>query len=260
MVFHIFNLKLKINLEQTMKNLLLLALLPFILLAQSLTITTQNGESGAFAMADIENISSNESPGTAKWMGQASVKIKTSQGVVIYIDPYAGDDYSEPADIILVTHNHGDHNKVSLVTQAKNCSIIGGFDISGGSKLAVGDTTTIAGIKIKAVHAYNQNHPKGTGVGFVLDIHGTKIYHSGDTSKIDEMTELADMNIDYAFLCTDGRFNMGPEEAMDVAKLIKARKVIPIHRGFSEKEQQNNLDKFTLSNVLKIVEGESFNF
>ena len=50
---------------------------------------------------------------TLLYMGQASIRIVTGQGKVIYIDPYAGDAYDLPADLILVTHDHSDVDKVS---------------------------------------------------------------------------------------------------------------------------------------------------
>ena len=43
------------------------------------------------------------------YMGQASIRIVTETGKVIYIDPYAGSQYDLAADLILVTHEHSDH-------------------------------------------------------------------------------------------------------------------------------------------------------
>lgn len=40
----------------------------------------------------------------------------SNEGVVIYVDPYAGEGYDMPADIVIVTHEHSDHNQVDLVT------------------------------------------------------------------------------------------------------------------------------------------------
>ena len=52
----------------------------------------------------------NSKNSTFTWAGHASVKLKTSDSRVIYIDPnYAQGDFSEPADVVLVTHSHGDH-------------------------------------------------------------------------------------------------------------------------------------------------------
>ena len=40
----------------------------------------------------------------------------SNEGVVIYVDPYAGEGYDMPADFVIVTHEHSDHNQVDLVT------------------------------------------------------------------------------------------------------------------------------------------------
>ena len=49
----------------------------------------------------------------------------TTEGKVIYIDPYAGDGYNLPADLILVSHGHADHTAVDLIrNRADDCRII----------------------------------------------------------------------------------------------------------------------------------------
>lgn len=58
------------------------------------------------------------------YFGRSSVKIKTASGLVVYIDPYAPGDYSEPADLILVTHGHIDHNRVKLIAGWQASSIM----------------------------------------------------------------------------------------------------------------------------------------
>lgn len=59
------------------------------------------------------------------YQGQASIRIVTAEGRVIYIDPYARDDYGLSADLILVTHPHYDHDKVDKV-QKRNpgCEVV----------------------------------------------------------------------------------------------------------------------------------------
>ncbi|MBN1464725.1 MBL fold metallo-hydrolase [candidate division KSB1 bacterium] len=237
-----------------------LFILPQLLLGQIMHVHKNDGTVEQFDIATIDSITFGSAAGKMTWLGHASVKIVTNDNIVIYIDPYAGDDYSEPADLILVTHGHNDHNQVSKVTKKPNCLIYSGPGANvGGSKLAPGEHAEALGISISAVHAYNSNHPKGTGVGFVLDINGILLYHAGDTSKIDEMAELTALNIDYALLCVDGIYNMSPEEAMQAAALIHPKKAIPIHvapANASAAEKQKNIDRFNPPNKLILKEGD----
>ena len=235
--------------------------LPVFARTQIINIHKTGGETIQFNLSEIDSITFGSKAGSLKWLGHASIKIKTNEDIVIYIDPYAGSDYTEPADIILVTHGHNDHNQAGKVTKKADCTIYSGPSADvGGTTMAAGDSVSIKGIKVKAVEAYNSNHPKGTGVGFVVDINGVKIYHAGDTSKIDEMAELTSMDIDYALLCIDGIYNMGPSDAMEAVEVIQPKKAIPIHvapGNATEEQKLQNISQFTPSNKLIMAEGDT---
>lgn len=65
------------------------------------------------------------SPGTLLYQGHGSLRIVTGEGKVIYIDPYAGEGYDLPADLILITHRHQDHTAVNLIkNRNEDCQII----------------------------------------------------------------------------------------------------------------------------------------
>jgi len=187
--------------------------------------------------------------GDLTFIGRSSVRIDLNDGRSIYIDPYMGSatDYEKEGDLVLVTHQHSDHNNIAKVKLKDKGSVIQcPIDIKAG------DSKTVDGIKITAVYAYNSNHAKESCCGFILEIDGVVIYHSGDTSLIDEMATYKDFNIDYALICIDGVYNMDPEEAMEVAALIKPRVVIPIHSAGSGLFDEENLKlfKYEASKVL----------
>ena len=248
-----------------MKKIIMLCAAFFIIqlhiFPQVMNIFTNDGEQRQFNVSEIDSITFGSLAGSMKWLGHASIKIVTNEDIVVYIDPNAGDDYSEPADIILVTHGHGDHNKVNLVSQKDSCQIFSSNGAGvGGTTMSVGDSIEVNDILIIAVEAYNSNHSKGTGVGFVIEINGIKIYHSGDTSKIPEMAELESFSLDYALLCIDGVYNMGPAEAMEAADVIKAKKVIPIHvapSSATEQQKQENIDNFNPPGKMVMDEGDT---
>lgn len=167
---------------------------------------------------------------TLTYYGRASVKIKTAAGLVVYIDPFKG-DYSEPADLVLVTHGHDDHNAVAKVAKKAQCVVAAPDGAVEGKSIAVfeGKLFEAAGVKVEPVAAYNKNHARGESVGYLLAIGGLVVYHSGDTSRVPEMSVLAPRKIDWALLCSDGYWNMGPAEAAECAKLVGAKRSIPIH-------------------------------
>ena len=102
-------------------------------------------------------------------------------------------------------------------------------------------------IKVEAVPAYNINkdfHTKAyNGVGFIIEIDNTRLYHAGDTDLIPEMNNIK--NIDIAFLPVSGKYVMTAEEAASAASLIKPRIVIPMHWGaiIGTIKDANNLKK-----------------
>lgn len=193
---------------------------------------------------------------TMTLIGHSSIKIKTKNGTAIYIDPYAEGDYSEEANILLVTHDHDDHNKTSLVKIAHQGYSLNNEDFHPSSDKY--NNMNICGVNIEAVPAYNSNHSKDKCVGYILEFDGIKLYHAGDTSKIDEMKKLKDMSITYALLPIDGVYNMGPEEATQCADLIGAKYSIPIHTcDDTVSYSQKNVDKFTPSSKLEVPYGKT---
>lgn len=187
------------------------------------------------------------------YMGRASVRIDISDGRVIYIDPYTGSaaHYDPKADLVLVSHQHEDHNVVSKVTLKDD-----GLVISCPYKIKAGDVYQLGDIKIEAVSAYNSYHSSTSSCGFVLTIDELVIYHSGDTSTTDQMSDMASMAIDYALLCMDGFYNMDSEEAMVVSDLIQASIVIPIHTSADYSYNQANAKLYTNDNKLIVLPGE----
>ncbi|MDR1117436.1 MAG: MBL fold metallo-hydrolase [Oscillospiraceae bacterium] len=160
------------------------------------------------------------------YQGHGSYRVTAADGRVIYIDPYAGEGYDKPADILLVSHQHDDHNQTGLVTKKPGCTVITNAEALAGGKH---NTFDVGGIVIEAVEASNVNHDPTQCVGYMLTVDGIKIYFAADTSRTKSMETFAERKLDYALLPIDGYYNMNSSEAAECARLIGARVNIPVH-------------------------------
>lgn len=166
---------------------------------------------------------------------------------VIHVDPWSRlADYSKlpKADLILLTHHHGDHlDQVALgQIRSENTIIVltelCAEKVDGGIIMKNGDKQTIKGIQIEAVPAYNLVHkresgeffhPKGEGNGYVLTFGDTRVYIAGDTENTPEMKTLED--IDVAFLPMNLPYTMTPEMVADAVSAFRPRVLYPYHYG-----------------------------
>jgi len=188
------------------------------------------------------------------YQGHASFRIITDNEIVVYVDPFVGEGYNLPADIILITHEHPDHNKVELITRKENCSVL-----RAETMLIDEDYkhVQIGNLDIEAVPAYNKNHDRNKCVGYVIHVDGVKIYAAGDTSTTEYMkTNLSKEFLDYALLPIDGFYNMDAKEAEKCAELIGAKHTVPIHTKAGELFDIQEAEKFLPSNRLIIKPGE----
>ena len=106
------------------------------------------------------------------YQGHGSFRLTTSGGAVIYVDPFAGDGYDRPADLVLVSHEHHDHNEVGLVTLKEGGRILRAGDFL---KDGVYQEFCEQGVKIRGTEAYNKNHPKDQCVGFLVAVSYTHL-------------------------------------------------------------------------------------
>lgn len=189
------------------------------------------------------------------YQGHGSFRITTDEGFVIYVDPYAGDGYDLPADLILVSHGHHDHNCVALPAKKPACTVLTYQELLTDQKY---DSKTVGPVRIDAVQAYNKNHPRTQCVGFVLFFNGISLYAAGDTSTTEDMRcRLPQMHLDYALLPTDGVYNMGPQEAGSCAAMIAARCSIPIHTKPSALFDETVAKRFDAPGKMVIKPGQS---
>ena len=161
------------------------------------------------------------------YQGHGSMRFETNAGTVVYLDPYMGDGYDVPADLILVTHQHYDHTAVDKPPHAAGCVVWQNMDSHPTPNTWL--TKSFGDVTVEAVRAENDMHDPDVCVGYLIEMDGVLVYCAGDTSTTSQMPSLASRGIDYAFLPGDGIYNMDVREAADCARRIGARHNIPVH-------------------------------
>lgn len=210
-----------------------------------------------------ESIKTNAGPLTINFLGHGTLRFDFNK-MVIHVDPFSRvADYSQQpkADLVLITHHHGDHldekalekintPKTKIIMTQKCAEKF----TRGAETMVNGDTKTVKGIKIEAVPAYNIQHKrndgnpfhmKGEGNGYVITFGDKRVYVAGDTENTPEMKALK--NIDAAFLPMNLPYTMTEEMVADAAKAFKP-KILYIYHFFPQKA-----DFEKLKNLLKDV-------
>lgn len=182
------------------------------------------------------------------WYGHDAFKL-VGGGAVVYVDPWQLPAGVEPANVVLISHDHFDHcapddiaricSPESVVIAASACvSTLGnvGATVRGAGP---GERIELGGVTVETVPAYNVNkfreagvpfHPKESGyVGFIITLEGKRYYHTGDSDFIPEMKRLGP--IDVAFLPVSGTYVMTVDEALAAAKVLRPNVAVPMHYG-----------------------------
>ena len=163
------------------------------------------------------------------------VKVESLAGArIVYGSKIFCIDVLNPSgcNVKLYTHTHPRHFPELLEFEADNI-----ISPSLGFKVKPGDTIKIdENIKVEVVEAYNRPalsreifHPKGLGVGYIVNFGEVRVYHMGDTDLIDDVFEIANRKVDIAFIPIGGASVMTPDEAREAVKSLRPTITVPIH-------------------------------
>lgn len=173
--------------------------------------------------------------------------VMATPGLVVYNDPVGGkalyEGYPAPG-LILVTHEHPDHfdpDTLAALAGADtklvvNPSVMDKLPADLKAKATAiknGENTTVGGIAIDAIPAYNTTadrmkyHPQGRDNGYVLAVDGRRVYIAGDTEDIPEMRALT--GIDIAFVPMNLPYTMTVQQAAAGVAAFQPTLVYPYH-------------------------------
>ena len=160
-----------------------------------------------------------------KWLGHASFLITAENGTKIITDPYGdypGLSYApigETADIMLVSHDHGDHT---------------GGKVKGNPKqVAGGGSKRISNTEFKGINTYHdtsKGSQRGKNTIFCFAVDGVRICHLGDLGHELSKSEVAEIGqVDVLIIPVGGFYTIDAATASAVCEQIKPRVIIPMH-------------------------------
>jgi L-ascorbate metabolism protein UlaG (beta-lactamase superfamily) len=189
-----------------------------------------------------------------RFLGHAAFTLE-ADGATVLIDPFltgnpkaAASADEVQADAILLTHGHPDHyGDVVDIAKRTGATVVAitelAHELSGelGDDHSVldpnmGGTVRLDWGSVRVVPAWHTSTtPKGTSntpAGLVIELGGTRVYHLGDTCLFSDLQLVRRRgDIDVAIMPIGGHYTMDREDAVEAARLVGARQVIPCHYG-----------------------------
>ena len=192
------------------------------------------------------------------WLGHSTFELVFDAGEVLVTDPWIDGNPAYPkgyqiqkVDAISISHGHSDHvGDVPKLAKQFQPKIVGIFEVASffekkGAKNTIGmnkgGTVDLGFVKLTMTHALHSGAIKdgdnlvygGEAAGYVLTLKDNRrAYFAGDTALFSDMALIGELyRPELAFLPIGDHFTMGPHEAAHATRLLKVKKVIPMHYG-----------------------------
>jgi len=161
-----------------------------------------------------------------KWLGHSCFLVTSKKGIRIITDPYAvggGINYSpirETADIVVISHDHGDHSNVAAIR---------------GEPEVIKDIgmKTAKGIQFRGIATYHdasQGKQRGPNTVFHFNIDGINLCHLGDLGHVLNPEQVDEIGaVDMLFVPVGGFYTIDAAEASQICEQLMPRIIIPMH-------------------------------
>ncbi|MET1128851.1 MAG: MBL fold metallo-hydrolase [Thermoproteota archaeon] len=162
-----------------------------------------------------------------KWHGHACVELRSSSGFTVVFDPHDGVSLgirrpSAAADLVLISHDHFDHNAAHVVAK-EGAAVL---------KMFFGERS-VGEVKVKGIRSYHDKSrgaQRGLNAIYVVEVDGKRVAHLGDLGDIPGEDVLEELRgLDLLVTPVGGRYTIGPEEAWRIVEAVEPLNVMPIH-------------------------------
>jgi L-ascorbate metabolism protein UlaG (beta-lactamase superfamily) len=189
---------------------------------------------------------------TIRWYGQSFFEVESSRGTRIVFDPHVIENYNPKpvaADIVLISHEHNDHNRVEIIKNAERARIFHGLRPVGKKFDWNPIDVSERDVHIRSVGVYHdavEGMERGKNAVFVIEVGGLRIVHLGDLGHVLTPRQIKRIGpVDVLMIPVGGVYTLNGQEAKEVVQQLKPRLyVLPMHYGTNAFDDVLPADEF----------------
>src|SRR5216683_517470 len=174
-----------------------------------------------------------------RWHGHSYFDLTTSKGTRIVFDPHAIEGYGRqgvPADLVLISHSHNDHNQLGILSNPGKFKVLEGLKQTGNKVEWNLLDEKFRDVRVRTIGVYHDNAQgleKGKNAVFVVEADGLRFVHLGDLGHLLTKEQVKEIGpADVLMIPVGGVYTINGTDAKEVVAEIKPKKyILPMHYG-----------------------------